>query len=193
MDSGKFKHKYRIASNRMKGWDYTAVGWYFITICTRCRILFFGDVHAETMRRSPLGEIAHQCWLAIPNHFPHTSLSEFVIMPNHINGIILINAPEITTGIVETQHAASLPQNIRDRPPEKAQQKSLLKAGSISAIVRSYKSAVTRWAGKNGYPNFGWQAGYYDHIVRDEKSMEEIFRYIEGNPAKWADDEYYSR
>ncbi len=87
----------------MKGWDYSAVGWYFITICTHARDPFFGVVHEGNMFRSALGEIAQQYWLDIPGHFPHALLDEFVIMPDHVHGIIVINPPE--TDPVETQHA----------------------------------------------------------------------------------------
>jgi len=187
----KYKQKYRIASTRMKDWDYTAVGWYFITICTGARIPFLGEIEEGEMHRSTLGEIAIHCWLEIPSHFPQASLDEFIIMPNHVHGIIEINAPEIREGTVETQHAASL-RNEHNQPPKQTRQKSLPKPGSISTIVRSYKSAVTRWAGKNGYPGFRWQTRFYDHIIRNEKSLERIRAYILGNPFKWAEDEYFS-
>jgi putative transposase len=132
----------------MKDWDYTAVGWYFITICTGARIPFFGEIEEGDMHRSTLGEIALRCWLEIPNHFSQASLDEFIIMPNHLHGIIVINTPDIREGSVETQHAASLQHNEQNQPPKQTRQKLLPKPGSISAIVRSYKSAVTRWAGK---------------------------------------------
>ncbi len=110
----KYKNKYRIASSRLKGWDYTAVGWYFITICNRARIPFFGEIEDGDVRRSPLGKIALQCWIEIPNHFSQASLDEFIIMPNHVHGIIVIDVPEIREGTVETQHAASLPNELGD-------------------------------------------------------------------------------
>ena len=96
----KYKNKYRIASSRLKEWDYSAVGWYFITICTGARIPFFGDIEDGDVRRSPLGEITLRCWLEIPNHFSQVSVDEFVVMPNHVHGIIVINPPEIRAGAV---------------------------------------------------------------------------------------------
>jgi putative transposase len=187
----KFKQKYRIASSRLKDWDYTAVGWYFITICTGDRIPFFGEIEEGYVRRSPLGKIALQCWIEIPNHFSQASLDEFIIMPNHVHGIIVINPPEIRAGTVETQHAASL-RNEQNQPAKQSRQKPLPKPGSISAIVRSYKSAVTRWAGKNGYLEFRWQARFYDQIIFQESELYNIEAYIIENPTKWAEDEYFS-
>jgi putative transposase len=119
-------------------------------------------------------------------------IDEFIIMPNHVHGIIVINAPDIREGTVETQHAASLQHNEQNHPPKQTRQKLLPKPGSISAIVRSYKSAVTRWAGKNGYPEFRWQARFYDRIIRDEQSLSILRAYIIENPRKWDMDDYYS-
>jgi putative transposase len=191
LSSIKYKNKYRIATSRLKDWDYSAVGWYFITICTGARIPFFGDIEDGDVHRSPLGEITLRYWLEIPNHFSQVSVDEFVVMPNHVHGIIVIDAPEIRAGAVETQHAASL-HNEHNQPPQQTSQKSLPKPGSISAIVRSYKSAVTRWAGKNGYPEFRWQARFYDHIIFQESELNNIVAYIRENPTNWAEDEYFS-
>jgi putative transposase len=187
----KFKKKYRITSSRLKDWDYTAVGWYYVTICTGARIPFFGEIEEGDVRLSPLGKIALQCWLEIPSHFSQASVDVFVIMPNHVHGIIAIHSPEIRAGTVETQHAASL-RNEQDRTPQQTRQKPLPKPRSISTIVRSYKSAVTRWAGKNGYPEFRWQARFYDHIIFQDGELNNIEAYIIENPTKWAEDEYFS-
>ena len=143
------------------------------------------------MRLSTLGEFADKYWRGIPDHFPHVTLDEFVIMPNHVHGIIVINSndyspvemqhPVETRHPVETQHAASL-QSMLPLP----------KPGSISTIVRSYKSAVTRWAGQNDHTEFAWQERFYDHIIRNEKSLENIRMYILANPGRWDTDEYYA-
>jgi putative transposase len=192
----KFKNKYRITPTRLKDWDYTAAGWYFITICIGGRFPFFGEVQDGDVLRSALGEIALRFWLEIPDHFLQTALDEFIIMPNHVHGIIVIEAPVIREGntemhAVETQHAASLHGEQNQQFKHKTQ-KTLPKPRSISAIVRSYKSAVTRWAGLNGYHEFRWQARFYDRIIRSEKSLAIVRRYIVENPLKWEMDDYYS-
>jgi len=189
--SGKFKDKYRITSARLKDWDYAFPGWYFITICTSERFLSFGEIRDGEVYRSPLGEIARDYWLKIPDHFPNVALDEFIVMPNHLHGIIGINAPVETPRdvrvetprTVETQHAASLRENERN---------SLPKPGSISTIIRSYKSAVTRWAGQNGYESFSWQARFYDRIIRDQQALAVVRAYILENPSKWDTDDYFS-
>jgi putative transposase len=112
-------------------------------------------------------------------------------MPNHVHGIIVINASEIRDAVVETQHAASL-HNDQNQPPNPTWQKKLPKPGSISAIVRSYESAVTRWAGQNSNPEFRWQAGFFDRIIRDESSLAIVRAYIIENPNKWDMDDNYS-
>jgi putative transposase len=126
-------------------------------------------------------------------------------MPNHVHGIIVINAHEICDSVVETQHAASLHNpspnpssmsaslhNDQNHPQKQTKQKSLPEPGSISAIVRSYKSAVTRWAGQNGYLEFKWQVRFFDRIIRDESSLVIVRAYIIENPCTWELDEYYS-
>lgn len=101
----KFNNKYRIETCRLSGWDYSRSGFYFITICTINRELFFGTVHTQNFASAPkmalskIGKIAQKCWLEIPNHFPFITLDEYVIMPNHIHGIL-----EIKKSNVETQN-----------------------------------------------------------------------------------------
>jgi REP element-mobilizing transposase RayT len=172
-----FKNKYRSESIRLKGWDYRNAGYYFITICTHQREHYFGRVVAHEMGLSPLGEIAAQFWCEIPSHHAGIDLDEWIIMPNHVHGIVVIREHA-----VETLHATSLPH-------ENAEMSAISpKAGSLSVVIRSYKSAVTRWAGLNGYQNFAWQPRFYDHIIRDETSLHNIRAYISGNPVKWETD-----
>lgn len=167
-----FKNKYRIESTRLRGWDYRNPGYYFVTICTKNRELRFGRIMNSEMHFSPIGEIAAQCWREIPDHQTGIELDEFVIMPNHVHGIVIICNP------VGMLHATSLPG------------KSIMseispKAGSLGVIICSYKSAVTRSAGLAGFREFAWQSRYYDHIIRDENSFHRIRQYIVTNPAKW--------
>ena len=172
----KFQDKYRVESARLRGWDYASAGWYFVTICTHHRACIFGRVVDGDVELSPLGEIAYQYWAEIPEHNPGVGIDTFTIMPNHMHGIVVIP--------VETLHATSLPQDPMSAISPKA--------GSLSAIVRSYKSAVTRWAGLYGYESFAWQARFHDHIVRDEPELNRIRRYIHNNPLKWALDDLYA-
>jgi REP element-mobilizing transposase RayT len=177
----RFKGQYRIESTRLPGWDYTNPGYYFVTICIRDHQTLFGEIAEDLVRLSPLGEIARQFWRFIPDHFPNSSLDEFIIMPNHVHGIVILHPTIVETQHpVETQHAASLQDaNLPDLHPSQPA------SGSLSALIRSYKSAVKKWANENNYPHFTWQPRFYDHIVRDEKSLQNIRAYIRNNPAQW--------
>jgi len=102
----EYHNKYRVKSTRLKDWDYSSPGHYFVTICAKDRINYFGRVIGGIVELSDIGRIAEECWKNIPVHFPYVELDEFVIMPNHVHGIIVIKAKHN----VETQHIAS--QNI---------------------------------------------------------------------------------
>jgi REP element-mobilizing transposase RayT len=171
-----FKQKYRVEATRLPGWDYRSAGWYFVTICTRRRACFFGDIVEGHMRLSEVGEAAQNFWREIPQHFRQICLDEFIIMPNHIHGIVVI----IAKG-VETRHVASLRQVRLDRPNKFG----ALQAGSLPAVIHAYKAALTRWCRKSNHRDFAWQPRFYDHIIRNEKSLNEIREYIINNPWQW--------
>ncbi len=175
---------HRRRSIRLAGYDYTQNGAYFVTICTYQRRCLFGEIVGEEMQRNWCGEIAAACWQAIPNHFAAVKLDAFVVMPNHVHGIILIDTPDSTMESAQgdgvgAQHAAPL----RTHP-------HVVQSGSLSAIVRSYKSAVAnqinachQTPGKRI-----WQRNYYEHIVRNDRALNAIREYILFNPAHWAFD-----
>jgi REP element-mobilizing transposase RayT len=179
----KFKDKYRVESTRLPEWDYAAAGWYFVTICVKDRQHVFGHVHDGEMQLSALGNIAHQFLADIPIHFPLTEIDVFVVMPNHVHAIVVIH-DNIETPRVETPRVASLRQPKRKFGP--------LQPGSLSKIIQAYKAVVTRQARNNCNADFAWQERFYDHIIRDDRSLENIRVYIIGNPIKWEEDEYFS-
>ncbi len=185
----KFKGRLNIESVRLRGWDYSATGWYFVTVCTKRHIPFFGKVIEGRVELSKFGKMVSQMWIEIPNHHLGVSLDEFVIMPNHIHGVIIL-APEkqgdSKSKSVETLHATSL-QSCKDEKMAKISPRR----GSLAVIIRSYKSAVTRWAHQNGMDHFAWQSRYFDHIIRNEDALKKIRQYIQENPLKWALDRYY--
>src|SRR3989338_6303074 len=108
--SDKFRDKYRIPSSRLPNWDYSSNGYYFITICTKGRKQYFGEIINNVMCLSIIGEIAKKYWLEIPKHFPFVELDEFVVMPNHVHGIIVIRENRRRDGAcpVSTQYGNSL-------------------------------------------------------------------------------------
>jgi REP element-mobilizing transposase RayT len=180
-----YKNKYRTDSIRLKGWDYRNSGRYFVTICTKNRQNFFGHIRDGMMGLSQTGIIAHWFWMQIPQHFPHIILDEYIVMPNHVHGIIgIINGGDDN---VETLHATSLQGSDSDMA------RISPKPGALGTIIRSYKSAVTRQIRKKGFKNFAWQPRFHDHIIRNEQSLERIETYIFNNPLKWKSDTYFKQ
>lgn len=205
--SDKFRNKYRSDSFRLQTWNY---GWdaaYFITICTKGKEFYFGNVVDGVMGLSPAGVIANNLWYEIKNHAKNVELGEFVVMPNHIHGIIILDGNDrwntggtvnIAAG-VGTRHALSLrwdpdaDQSPDDKSPEKTiGQLRFQNPGknTISSIIGSYKSAITKHCNRLNL-DFTWQSRFHDHIIRNPKSFERISEYIRNNPANWKGDRFH--
>jgi len=165
-------------SIRVKEYDYSAAGFYFVTICASERKCILGSYQEGQLELSGLGGIAQECWLAIPRHFATARVHEFVIMPNHLHGIIEIVA-------VGAQHAAPLlGGELNARSP------AFVKPGSLGAMVRSFKAAVTRRSGRElGCNGEVWQRNYFERVLRDGKEIADAGRYILENPMMWELDE----
>lgn len=193
-------------SIRLQGYDYSQPGLYFITICVHHKKCLFGEIinnenHSPEMKLNDAGQIAHQCWLDIPKHFPNVILHEFVIMPNHIHGIIELTIP------VEANHNSPQNDEMMDDSPginransdspgiNRANNDSPLQSPSktIGSVVRGFKIGVTKWFRNNTDVETVWQRNYYEHIIRDEKSYQNISDYIIQNPLKWKGDKFYSK
>mgnify|MGYP003393085948 CR=1 FL=1 len=168
----KYHNKYRVKSTRLRSWDYASAGYYFITICVRDQINYFGRLMGGIVELSDIGRITQECWKNIPVHFPHAVLDEFVVMPNHVHGIIVISIDHN----VETQNFASLRNN-----------KFGPQSMNLGSIIRGFKIGVKKWVTMNSI-DFQWQPGFYEHIIRDEKSLQNIRQYIIENPLKWEFD-----
>ena len=171
-----FNDKYRSNSPRLEVWDYSIPWWYFITTNTKNQKHWFGDIIEEKMVLNKLGRYVKESWFDIPNHYPLVELDSFVIMPNHIHGIIIISEKSIVRKdvvIVDEGHAPHL------------QSGDELNYHTLSNIVGSFKSEVTKLAHKNRYKGFGWQRSFYDRIIRNEKELYNIQKYIQQNPLKW--------
>ncbi|GAA4080807.1 transposase [Flavobacterium cheonanense] len=188
----KFKNKYRIPSARLQTWDYSNNGAYFITICTQNREHFFGNIQNGIMQLSEIGKLAEQYWFEIPNHFPFIELGNFVIMPNHVHGILIINKidnPTLSsTESVETRHCLVSTINLNTTIGSSRFQNQ--GKNTISSIVGSYKSIVTKMS-RQIHPDFAWQSRFHDHIIRNSKSFDIIQNYIFENPLNWKDDKFY--
>jgi REP element-mobilizing transposase RayT len=185
-------------------WDYANQGMYFITICTANRECYFGNIASPSakpqsavfeqtpapseMQLSEIGKIANQEWLKTVELRPdmNIELAEFVVMPNHFHGIIMIgenayNNPGGRNGKGDAMHRVSTNKPVNKFGPQ---------SKNIGSIMRGYKSAVTTAARKNEIP-FAWQARFHDHIIRSEEEYKRIASYIINNPANWANDKFY--
>ena len=186
-------------ANRLKGYDYSRDNLYFVTSCVKNMVCCFGEVgtgrdlcgddagtdRAGTGRDlSPpeprmilnqYGNIADQKWYWLGEQYPYIILHEFIIMPNHMHGIIEINRDAIVgTGRVWTGRDLSIP-----------------KIKSVSELMGAYKMKVSKEIHLAGYPEFAWHRSFHDHIIRDEKPYENISRYIINNPNSWAQDKFF--
>ena len=186
--SEKFKNKYTIKSTRLENYDYSQNGLYFVTICTKDREESFGEIKDEKMILNDVGEIAHKFWQEIPKHFPFVILDEFVMMPNHVHGILEINwniigEPTEMQDIpkVETQDFASLQVNGQYKNKFGPQSKNL------ASIIRGFKVGVKKYTTINEI-YFCWQPKFYDHIIRNDESLNKIREYIITNPERWERD-----
>lgn len=169
MQMSRYKHKYRTDSIRLPYWDYSREAAYFITICTKHRKKYFGRITDGQMVLSRAGVIADLCWNAITNHAPNTQLGVYTIMPDHLHGIVIISHTSNKAG-----GSISRSPNSEANPLERLRNPG---KGTLSSIVGSYKSAVTKHANRLGFP-FAWQPRFYDHIIRSETSYQLISKYI---------------
>ena len=144
-----------------------------MTICTRSRESLLGSISNNKIILSPIGEIARLYWTEIPRHFKQVDLDIFIIMPNHIHGLIKIYSTDEDVGAEHVQ-----PRNAFQH----------ITKGSVGSIIRQYKASVTRWCNQNGHNDFRWQRNFYEHIVRNEKELNKIREYIITNPLRWKFD-----
>ena len=162
-----YQRTYRIASARLANYDYGSNGMYFVTICTRNKDAYFGNIDPTTATLTPstIGQVAIDCWLTIPTYFPFAELDAFQVMPNHLHGILWICKPV-------DEHTDWQPNRFG---PQRQ---------NLPSIIRGFKAAVTKQA-KQDETDFGWQPRYHDRVIRNQNELERIRTYIENNPAKW--------
>jgi len=167
----------RRRSIRLRGYDYSEEGAYFVTICTWDRQPLLGRIVEGRMIPSECGWVVAQSWLDIPGHFPDVGLDEWVVMPNHLHGILVISHDRRGTAC-----RAPTPASERFGKPT---------TGSLPTIVRSFKAAATRrinvLRGSGG--RSVWQRGYYEHVIRNEAELDRLRRYVLDNPVQWDTDE----
>ena len=220
-----FNNKYRISSACLKNWNYANEAMYFVTICTKNRENYFGEIFNPGDHTIPkikptiIGEIAHSEWYKSIELRPdmNLELGEFVVMPNHIHGIIIIGANEINKPkgvdtIMENDrdaiggndrdaiggddrdamHCVSIVPTTNNINTDDTKYKNHFapQSKNLSSIIRGYKSAVTTFAKKNNI-EFEWQSRFHDHIIQSMDDYHRISKYILNNPSKWLNDKFY--
>ncbi|GAB4324730.1 MAG: transposase [Candidatus Zixiibacteriota bacterium] len=158
-------------SIRLQGYDYSQAGAYFVTICTHGRACLFGDVADGKMRLNSAGRVVEQCWNDIPVHFPHVELDAWVIMPNHVHGILVIVDP------VGANNYSPLRTDATSRPRGTSK--------TIGSVIRGFKIGVTKWMRQHTTIYDVWQRNYYERIIRNDESLNRIREYIANNTLQW--------
>ena len=170
--------------NRMIGFDYSTDAIYFVTSCCQNRIHHFGEVINGEMKLNQFGQIARNQILWLETQYPYVELHNFVVMPNHIHLLFEINR---NTSSVRTGGDTSSVRTGRDLSLQDSQL-SPPKIKSISSLMGAYKTTSSKQIHLLGNHNFNWQRSFHDHIVRDEIRYNNIFNYINDNPARWKKD-----
>ena len=195
----KFKNKYRIPSTRLQNWDY---GWnapYFVTICTKNRKHFFGEIVDGEIKLSEIGKIVETEWLKSFEMRPDMNLlmGEYIIMPNHFHGIIIIGKNKYNTKRDtgrDTEHdingrdAMHCVSTVNTTNPKN---KFGPQSKNLASIIRGFKIGVTINARKIN-PDFAWQPRFHDHIIRNNIAYRRISNYIINNPSNWKGDKFNS-
>jgi putative transposase len=170
---GEIHHRRSI---RLRGYDYSQPGAYFVTICTYKRACLFGSITDGEMQPNTAGRIVQAVWAELPVRFPHIEVDNFITMPNHIHGIIHVGAQFIAPSAAMSQTSNIQPDAIHRAP-------------TLGEIIRAYKAVSTREIRQMVNGNFNWQRSFYDYIIRDEDSLNRVRQYILDNPARWEFDE----
>jgi REP element-mobilizing transposase RayT len=179
-------------SIRLKEYDYSQSGGYFVTMVTWQREYLFGEIINGEMKLNEHGHIADECWREIPNHFSNVELGAYVIMPNHVHGIIVITERR-GTGTVPNENVKNkissnneiLAETLGgDTPP--------LRKPTLGQIVAYFKYQSTKQmnvSSNTGVVTKFWQRNYYEHVIRNEKDLQNKTDYIEANPRLWDEDD----
>ena len=190
----KYKNQYRIESTRAQNWDYGSPGSYFVTICAQNHKCYFGEIVRQqkrggatnvgtqnfgtvvvetqnfaSLRATDIGIIAQRYWAEIPDHFPFVTLDEFVVMPNHIHGVVTFDKPGYS----------GLSKNVFGPQSQ-----------NLASVVRGFKAAVKKYATMHTI-DFAWQPRFYDQIITSQESLTIIRKYIIDNPEKWINEKVY--
>ncbi len=188
----KFNNQYRIPSARAQWHDYNG-GTYFVTICTKNREHYFGEINTEPqMQLSPIGQYAYEQFMNVKTHYPYAEIPLFVVMPDHIHAIVMIDGEndtinDDTDGGRDGVHTVSTENRWKSDVVDDQMQTIAKCKGLLSVVVGGLKRAITKFANQNNIP-FAWQTRFHDRIVRNQDEFDRISDYIEKNVVNWQND-----
>lgn len=167
---------------RLQDYNYSSEGAYFVTICTKGRVHCFGDVHRGIMGLYEIGVVVHAFWQDIPNHFEDAVLDEFVIMPNHVHGILFLNGdkPDCCRGAINRAPTVGQGGVTGIHNP--------MGKGTLGEIIRWFKGRASFEIHKQHDLSFAWQRSFNDRVIRNENELNRIRQYIRDNPRNWDQD-----
>jgi putative transposase len=161
---------------RLRDYDYSQNGAYFITVCVHHRQFLFGHFKEGKLHINKFGRIVQECWSELPSHYPDIQLDNFIVMPNHIHGIVIFDS--------------NARAGLRPAPTAHGTRPNCKTEKSLFEIVGSFKAFSSRLINRaRKMPGASvWQRGYYEHVIRNESDLEETIYYINSNPDKWQSD-----
>jgi putative transposase len=197
---------------RLKGHDYSSTGMYFVTTCVKGHECMFGCIRDNVIHLSDAGRVAETVWTGLPDRFPMVTLDEFVVMPNHFHGIVVIaesagdkgamDMGAMNGGAMNCAPTDDIPFDhvgarfIAPRidtprinaPGFNTPRFPVPATPTLGEIIRVFKAVSARLIRKHHVPEFAWQRNYYERIIRDERELNNIREYIVNNPTRWEDD-----
>jgi putative transposase len=162
--------------NRLQGYDYRRNGKYFFTICVKDRAHAFGEVINGEMLLNPYGKIAQNQWDWLAERYNYVVLHEWIIMPDHVHGVLEIKAPDFSR--LTSKEFALFSENVKIK--------------SLSELIGAYKTTSSKLIRESGLPEFTWHRSFHDRIIRNESALNTITRYIRNNPSNWKGNPDYS-
>ena len=197
--------KHHRRSIRLKGYDYSQAGLYFITICVKNRACLFGKIINDKMILNDAGKMVNEQWLVLPQRFTNIQLHEHIVMPNHFHAILeIVPATTVRATLVVAPNNNAVAQNDAVNP-RKGQPQGIAPTGiaptgkTVGDMVGAFQSIATveyiRGVKNNNWHPFDgklWQRNYWEHIIRNEQSYQRISEYIINNPSNWKEDKFYT-